>query len=73
MKEETFFIEPTRPGLIVRDPVTAQPLPEAGAEKPRNSYWLRRVADGDVRERRAMEASTAPAEGPRHPRKHQEK
>jgi hypothetical protein len=38
------------PGLIVRDPVTKIPLAADGETKPRNSYWLRRLADGDVRE-----------------------
>lgn len=36
-------------GLIVRYP--EQPsriLPENGAEVPETSYWLRRIADGDV-------------------------
>lgn len=37
-----------RAGLVVRDPVTLQPLPETGAEVSCSAYWLRRVADGDV-------------------------
>jgi len=41
-------IQPAREGLIVRDPITAEALPPAGARKPRNSYWLRRLRDGDV-------------------------
>lgn len=44
---ETFYIKP-KPGLVVRDPITLDPLPPEGAEKPRNQYWLRRVSDGDV-------------------------
>jgi hypothetical protein len=44
----TIFVRPVSPGLIVRDPITRQPLPSEGAEKPRDTYWLRRLADGDV-------------------------
>lgn len=46
----TFYLIP-QPGLIVRDPETREALPADGAEKPANSYWLRRLADGDVRVR----------------------
>ena len=41
------FLVP-QPGLVVRDPVTMEPLPQEGAMKPMNSYWLRRVAAGDA-------------------------
>lgn len=37
-----------RAGLIVRDPETRLPLAAAGEVKPRMSYWLRRLSDGDV-------------------------
>lgn len=37
------------PGCTVRDPVTRVTLPEAGADVPGNdSFWLRRVLQGDV-------------------------
>ncbi|RJX35664.1 MAG: DUF2635 domain-containing protein [Desulfarculus sp.] len=36
------------PGLVVRDPETFAPLPPEGAPKPLNSYWRRRLRDGDV-------------------------
>lgn len=36
------------PGVVVRDPDTLEPLPEKGDKKPRNSFWLRRLKDGDV-------------------------
>lgn len=45
---EKITIKPARAGLIVRDPVTFEPLPAEGAEKPRDQYWLRRLRDGDV-------------------------
>lgn len=36
------------PGLKVRDPITKRHLPDHGKEVPSSTYWLRRVADGDV-------------------------
>ena len=36
------------PGLLVRDPISKRPLPPEGAEVPESSYWVRRVASGDV-------------------------
>jgi len=41
------FVKPA-PGLQVRDPVTKFPLPPEGREVQPTSYWLRRVASGDV-------------------------
>jgi hypothetical protein len=41
------FVKPA-PGLLVRDPVTKRHLPESGKEVPENSYWVRRLAAGDV-------------------------
>lgn len=43
----TLKIKPTA-GMIARDPQTLQVLAEQGEEKPRNSYWLKRLKDGDV-------------------------
>lgn len=45
---ETLYVIPT--GRVI-DPDTRQPLPEKGQAVPRNTYWLRRLADGDVHER----------------------
>lgn len=42
-------------GLTVRDPETLQPLAEKGERKPRNTYWLRRLKDGDVTEVQAAQ------------------
>lgn len=36
------------PGRAVRDPVTRQLLPEAGRDVPDNTFWHRRLRDGDV-------------------------
>lgn len=41
------FVRPNN-GLRVRDPVKGSPLPESGAEVPDNTFWRRRLQDGDV-------------------------
>lgn len=47
MTARTLNLKPA-PGLIVRDPRTAQPLPAEGGTVPDNGYWRRRLRDGDV-------------------------
>lgn len=43
-------VTPARPGLRVLDPDHGGlPLPPEGSEVVLSSYWLRRIADGDVR------------------------
>jgi hypothetical protein len=37
-----------RTGMIVLDPVTHKALPAEGAEVEVDSYWIRRLNDGDV-------------------------
>ncbi|MBU1229554.1 MAG: DUF2635 domain-containing protein [Proteobacteria bacterium] len=44
---EIIFVKPA-PGLVVRDPVTKEPLPPQGARKEKSTHWLRRKAAGDV-------------------------
>jgi hypothetical protein len=56
----TMFVKPM-PGLIVRHPVTRLPLAAEGEEKPRNSYWLRRIREKSVTEETPPEAA-APKE-----------
>ena len=46
MPEMKIFVP--KPGLLVRDPATMRPLPPEGAAKPMNTYWRRRLMDGDV-------------------------
>jgi hypothetical protein len=41
------FVKPA-PGLKVRNPVTKRHLPLEGAEVPESTYWVRRLAAGDV-------------------------
>lgn len=49
--DNRIFVKPTQPEgeppLKVRKPVNGH-LAEAGEWVPRDSYWLRRMADGDV-------------------------
>ncbi|HIC1544088.1 TPA: DUF2635 domain-containing protein [Escherichia coli] len=35
-------------GKAIRDPFTMKLLAQEGEEKPRNSFWIRRLAAGDV-------------------------
>lgn len=51
------------PGLVVRDPNTMQPLPEAGLDLEKSSHWIRREKEGDVTitEIKAAAASAKPA------------
>ncbi|WP_295899296.1 DUF2635 domain-containing protein [uncultured Vibrio sp.] len=42
----TFKIKPKK-GLLVKDPLTRNPLKAEGETKPRSAYWLRRVQDKD--------------------------
>ena len=41
------FVKPTA-GRAVRDPVKGTFLPELGTEVPDNTFWRRRIQDGDV-------------------------
>ena len=45
---ENRFLKPKAAGVLVRDPVTWQPLRDEGEWKPADQYWLRRIRDGDV-------------------------
>lgn len=67
---QTIQIKPA-PGLTVRDPKTARPLATEGENKPRTTYWQRRLRDGDVvlvedappKQRRAEHHAKPQAEG----------
>ena len=41
-------IKPKVKGVLVRDPITREPLKASGEMKPRNAYWLRRILDASV-------------------------
>lgn len=53
MTAQTFKIKPAKKSGTVRDPETYEALKATGETKPRNEYWLRRLAEGSV-----IEAST---------------
>lgn len=55
----TFVLKPRR-GLTVLRPDTLTALSAAGESVPRTSYWLHRLADGDVVR---LDADAAPARG----------
>ncbi|OSK94360.1 DUF2635 domain-containing protein [Escherichia coli] len=45
-------------GKAIRDPLTMKLLAPEGEEKPRNSFWIRRLAAGDVTEVGSTENAT---------------
>ncbi|AHM71755.1 DUF2635 domain-containing protein [Yersinia hibernica] len=47
-------------GRTVRDPVKGTFLPESGTEVPDNSFWRRRLNDGDVAREQPKEVKPAP-------------
>jgi hypothetical protein len=51
------FVKPN-PGRKVRDPESKLHLPESGLEVVASNYWLRRIADGDVRVARIAEVAS---------------
>lgn len=53
------FVKPAE-GRQVRDPASKRPIPAAGANVPQDSYWIRRLRDGDV------VAANPPAAPPAH-------
>lgn len=53
------FVRPIE-GRLVRRPETGEILPPDGMSVPRDSYWIRRVREGDVEECEAPKAATPP-------------
>lgn len=45
-----------RSGMVVIDPATSKPLPADGVDVEMNSYWVRRLQDGDVTEAEEQES-----------------
>ena len=61
MTDTTATLRPAT-GLVVRDPITRQPLASTGEAKALDTYWSRRLLDGDVHlAREAATATTQPA------------
>jgi hypothetical protein len=57
------FVKPA-PGRAVRDPHTYQLLPDDGRNVPDDSFWLRRLRDGDVVEEEDKRAEHHRRPGP---------
>jgi hypothetical protein len=55
---QTIKVKPKK-GLLVRNPETRIPLKEKGEDKPRNTYWLRRIKDESVTELTAKKDTTS--------------
>jgi len=49
MSQTTFKLKPTKPlsQALVLDPITKKPL-KNGEVKPKNTFWMARIAEGDV-------------------------
>lgn len=65
--DDRIFVKPNQPEgeppLKVRKPVNGH-LAEGGEWMPKDSYWLRRLADGDVVEAKPPTEAAAPATTP---------
>jgi hypothetical protein len=48
MNMDKFFVKPAVAGARVPDPASGDPLPAAGAWKPRVKFWLRRLAQKEI-------------------------
>ena len=44
---QTFKIKPVK-GMTIINPATMRPLPDEGADVPRNTFWLRRLQDEEI-------------------------
>lgn len=64
------FLVPAN-GRRVLDPQTGRPLPAAGAWVEQSSYWVRRVAEGDVVDKTPQQSSSPVAAPARAPKKAQ--
>lgn len=45
---EQVFVKPAREGLVMFDPASRRRLPDEGMLVPYNTYWRRRLANGDA-------------------------
>jgi hypothetical protein len=67
MPDDTVHLLPASPDVTVRDPITREPLPVGGAPKPLDTYWSRRLVDGDVMVAPAPTPAAAPRTASRAP------
>jgi hypothetical protein len=61
---ERVWVRP-KEGLRVIDPENRRPIPAEGADVPRNTYWTRRLRDGDVTESAPPRVVAAPSKAQR--------
>lgn len=45
---EQVFVKPARAGLVMFDPASRRRLPDEGMLVPHDTYWRRRLANGDA-------------------------
>jgi hypothetical protein len=51
-------LQPAQPDLVVRCPITRQPLPAEGDLVDDTTYWQRRLAEGDVKPVQSAQSET---------------
>lgn len=51
-------------GKMVRDPISLALLPENGRNVPNNTFWRRRLRDGDIELVSDVKPAPAPASSP---------
>lgn len=54
------FVKPAQPGLVMYDPTTRMRLSDEGMLVPRDTYWRRRLANGDAVLAREPKSERAP-------------
>lgn len=59
------YIIPAQPDIIVRDPRTMQPVPLKGQAVQDDSYWRRRIRDGDLKEGKPPRTTQNKAKAPK--------
>lgn len=63
--QQTMVVKP-KENLKIVDPVTGRALPPEGAKVVQSSYWLRRIAEGDVIEMQEQTKSEEIKSGPKN-------
>jgi hypothetical protein len=58
---EQVFVKPAREGLVMFDPTSRRRLPDEGMLVPHETYWRRRIANGDA----VLVPQESPAPAPR--------
>ena len=56
------YVRPADVGVIVRDPVTFQEVPQEGRFVEQTAYWTRRIMEGSLKTGPAQEQETPPSQ-----------